>query len=276
MNPEDEGRAAAKKFRDDHRLGVQPIGDLITLIEQTTGIDVAVVDAGNDEHGMAMKDPDRGFVIVAVARTPHPMRQRSSLAHELAHVLFEDWDDPSKGGWRERDGFEQRADSFARHLLIPRGGLVDTFPGRSSLSLDDLSAAVQRFLVSPMMATIAFYGASLVDAQTKAAWMSYSTPALATRFGWSDRYRALAGEADQTRAPQRLVARAVEGYLENVVSLAALARLRGVPESQVEEEMAAAGLHPSPVKTEWAQPGDLPTVDVDLSDLEEVHEGDRR
>ena len=48
MNPEREGSSAAAAFRQDHHLGLQPLGDLIALIEQTTGIDVAVLDAGPD------------------------------------------------------------------------------------------------------------------------------------------------------------------------------------------------------------------------------------
>ena len=75
-------------------MGDQPLGDIITIIEQTTGVDVAVLDVHDSEHGMAMRDPKFGSTIIAVARTTHPMRQRSTLAHELAHVLFEDAGQP--------------------------------------------------------------------------------------------------------------------------------------------------------------------------------------
>jgi Zn-dependent peptidase ImmA (M78 family) len=61
------------------------------VIEQATGIDVAVLDVGPDEHGLTMRDPGRDAVFIGVARTRNPMRQRSTLAHELGHVLFEDW-----------------------------------------------------------------------------------------------------------------------------------------------------------------------------------------
>lgn len=91
MNSEIEGRDAAERFREEHHLGVQPLGDLVAVIEQTTGVDVAVLDVGPDEHGLTIRDPEHGTVYIGVARTRRPMRQRSTLAHELGHVLFEDW-----------------------------------------------------------------------------------------------------------------------------------------------------------------------------------------
>ncbi|HEU5001554.1 MAG TPA: ImmA/IrrE family metallo-endopeptidase [Actinomycetota bacterium] len=269
MIAEEEGKAAAEEFRRRHRLGHQPLGDLVALIEQTTDIDVAVLDVARDEHGMAMRDPERDRVFLAVARTPHPMRQRSSLAHELAHVLFGDWNDLNEDEWARRDRDEIRADTFARHLLAPEEGLKDVLAGRPSVDLADLSAVVQRFLVSPAMASIALHQAGLIDGERKADWMSVSTPALAARFGWTDQYRALADEANRTRAPQRLLARAVQGYLEHVVSLRALARLRGVTEESLQADLLEAGLVPPAPEVRWAAPRDIPQVEFDLSGLEE-------
>lgn len=269
MTADEEGREEAEAFREHHRLGQQPLGDLVALIEQTTNIDVAVLDAAKDEHGMAVRDPQRDRVFLAVARTPHPMRQRSSLAHELAHVLFGDWNDLDGGDWARRDREEVRADCFARHFLVPQDGLRDVLAGRSPATTADLSTVVQRFLVSPAMASIALHQAELIDDETKAAWMVLSTPALAARFGWTDQYRALADESNRTRAPQRLLARALQGYLDHVVSLRALASLRGVTEDALQTELAEAGLVPEAAEVRWATPAELPPVEVDLSDLEE-------
>lgn len=111
MNTEASGRAMAARFRRDHHLGVQPLGDLVAVIEQTTGIDVAVLDVGPDEHGLTMRDTARGAVFIGVARTRNPMRQRSTLAHELGHVLFEDWADSNASNWSDRTPAEIRADA---------------------------------------------------------------------------------------------------------------------------------------------------------------------
>lgn len=122
MSAEEEGRHAAAEFRRRHELGVQPLGDLAALIEQTTGHDVAILEAEPDEHGMTMFDPTFDVVFIAVAQTPHPMRQRSSLAHELAHAVFSDWTAEESKDLSARPAEEVRADAFARHFLLPREG----------------------------------------------------------------------------------------------------------------------------------------------------------
>ena len=149
MTPEAEGRTAAEQFRRNHHLGLQPLGDLVAVIEQATGVDVAVLDAGPDEHGLTMQDPARGYTVIAVARTEHPMRQRSSMAHELAHVIFEDWQLNDTRNWDARSPDEVRADAFARHLLIPVAAVREQVGDLPTVDQDTLSSLAQRFLVSP-------------------------------------------------------------------------------------------------------------------------------
>jgi len=122
------------------------------------------------------------------------MRQRSSLAHELAHALFEDWQDIESqrigtGTWSERTPVEIRADTFARHLLVPAGGLGILLRDQEAVTLASLSSVVQRFVASPAIAAIAMCQAGYIDAVTTDEWMHWSARRLATRFGWSDQYR---------------------------------------------------------------------------------------
>jgi len=266
---EAEGSELAGQFRHDHHLGVQPLGDLVAVIEQATGIDVAVLDAGPDEHGMAMRDPARGTVFIGVARTRNPMRQRSTLAHELGHVLFGDWAGSNAGDWGDRDPAEIRADAFARHLLVPADGLRDFIVARSPAALSTLSAVVQRFLVSPQVAAIALRQAGHVDEATKQEWMTLSTPQLAARFGWSDQYQALQDDSDRRRAPQRLLARAITGYAEGVLPAQAIATLRGMSLDAVAKELQEAGVTPVERPIPWADPAALPAVHIDLAALDE-------
>lgn len=268
MTPEESGCRLARRFRADHHLGVLPLGDLVAVIEQATGIDVAVLPAGPDEHGLTMRDPARGAVFIAVARTPHPMRQRSTLAHELGHVLAGDWAAAGAGGWGDRGPAETRADAFARHLLVPAGGLRDFLAARPPDSVATLSAVVQRFLVSPQIAAIAMNQAGYIDEQAKRAWMTLSAPRLAARFGWSDQYRALQADSDQRRAPQHLLARAISGYADGVLPAEAVARLRGISAEAVVAELQEAGVSPADVPVAWASPADLPDARVDLAALD--------
>lgn len=272
MNAEADGRAAAERFRREHRLGAQPLGDLVAIIEQATGVDVAVLDAGPDEHGLTMRDPERDAVFIGVARTRRPMRQRSTLAHELAHVLFADWAEPNTESWGAQTLEEDRCRAFARHLLIPVEGLREFLGDHQPVTLAVLSALVQRFLVSPAIAVIALEQGGYIDAATRQEWGSFYTPQLAARFGWSDQNHALQADSDQRRAPQRLLARAITGYAEAVLSAQAIATLRGMPVDEAEAELKEAGVAPAVQPVVWADSRDLPDVDVDLSELDEVHD----
>lgn len=274
MNAEADARAAADQFRREHHLGTQPLGDLVALIEQATGIDVTVLDAGPDEHGLTMQDPERDVVIIGVARTHNPMRQRSSLAHELGHVLFGDWSQTDAGKWADRTPVETRADAFARHLLIPADGLRDFLGSRGVVSESVLSDVVQRFLVSPAMAAIALHQAGYIDKATKEEWMALTAPQLAARFGWSDQYHALQADSDQRRTPQRLLARAIAGYAEGVLPVQAIATLRGISLDEAEKELHDAGVAPAEQPVAWADASDLPDTDVDLTALEEALGGE--
>ncbi|WP_020498997.1 ImmA/IrrE family metallo-endopeptidase [Sciscionella marina] len=270
LNAEHEGRTAAARFRHEHHLGVQPLGDLVAVIEQATGIDVAILEVGPDEHGLTMRDPVRDAVFIGVARTRNPMRQRSTLAHELGHVLFQDWTDSDARDGNGRTPTEIRADAFARHLLVPVEGLRDFLGNRELATRSTLSEVVQRFLVSPQMAAIALTQAMYIDEDTKQEWKVLTAPQLATRFGWSDQYRALQADSDRRRAPQRLLARAIKGYEEGVLSAQAIATLRGITLEAAEAHLREAGIMPIQHAIAWADPAELPDAHVDLAALDEA------
>jgi len=262
---EQQAKQAAADFRRKHRLGVQPLGDLVALIEQTTGHDVAVLDAGPDEHGLTMRDPARGRIFIGVARSRKPMRQRSTLAHELAHLIFGD----QAEDLGERSPEEVRADAFARHLLVPVAGVRDLLGDMRDVADGALSAVVQRFLVSPAMAAIAMRDAGCVTSTVAASWMRTHTPQLATRFGWSDFYATLQDDSDRLRAPQGLVSRAIAGYAAGVVSVQTIATLRGVPAETVESELAEIGVVANVPEPSEFELDELPDIDIDLSGLED-------
>lgn len=264
ISVEQEAQQTAEHFRQQHRLGLQPLGDLVALIEQATGHDVAILDSKPDEHGLTMLDPERGKAFIGVACSRNPMRQRSTLAHELAHLVFQDWAEDL--GERSRE--EVRADAFARHLLVPIAGVQEFLGPVGNATEATLADVVQRFLVSPAIAAIAMRDAGFVTANIAKEWMSIPTPQLATRFGWSDYYEALQNDSNQSRAPQGLVARAVEGYAEGVVSAQAIATLRGVSVNTVVADLEAAGISPKSFDVSDFELMDLPDVDVDLSGLD--------
>lgn len=263
LSNEAQGKAEADRFRAAHQLGAQPLGDLVALIEQTTGHDVAVLDAEPDEHGLTMRDPERGVVFIGVARTEHPMRQRSTLAHELAHLTFGDRTE-ARG---TRTPEEVRADAFARHLLAPAAGVGAFLGGAPRDEGRVLSATVQRYLVCPQIAAIVLRDCGYASEDVAATWMTRRTWELATRFGWSDQYASLQKQSDRLRAPQGLVARATAGYAAGVVSAEMIANLRGMPTEAVVAELSAASIEPAEPDAEEFEIRDFPDVRIDVEGL---------
>lgn len=264
---EREAADRAEQFRIQHGLGVQPIGDLFSLIEQTTGHDVAVLEAKPDEHGLTMRDPVRGTIFIGVARTDHPMRQRSSLAHELAHVLFEDWSASEHLGTRSPE--EVRADTFGRHFLLPCQGLQAFLGEPEHPRLVTLNKVVQRYLVSPAIAAIQLRDSGYIDQSTAESWMGIKSRSLASQFGWAEHYQSLRDASNRTRAPQGLIARAVHGYIEGVVSAQALASLRRMSMFELLVELDEAGITPRSSAAADMDASDFQSPDVDLSCFDE-------
>lgn len=271
---EEQAKLRARRFRAEHGLGTGPLArDLVEIIERATGWDVLVVAAGGDEHGLTMRDPEAGAAFLCVAKTPHFMRQRSSLAHELAHVLFGDAKLPGGRALDGRDIPEKRADSFARHLIIPEDGLREFLGDETEINESVVSEVVQHFLVSPPMALIQLRRTGYLSEQERArlARAIPSTPALATRFGWGDRYAALQQLSDHARAPRRLLARAIEGYRLGVVSPEQIALLRGTTAPEVVAELESVGILPEDPTI--AEPEDVDWPDVDVTAVDQALDG---
>ena len=269
---EDDARKAAETFREENGLGIAPIAEIVALIEQTQDVDVTVlgVDDSN-EHGLTMVDPVRGATIVAIASSNNPMRWRSTLAHELGHLIFRDHNNGKPGALSAGSTTERRAQSFARHLLIPLAGIqhfLDRLDG--PLDLEAFSDIVQRFQVSPALAAIQLRDLGAIDTPRYADWSGLYTPTLAARFGWADQYRGLQAESRQRRAPQRLLARVIEGYVAGLVSLETVASVRGVAPHDLANEFEEAGIKPAARNDELDEDdllaGAEPTADLSWLD----------
>jgi Zn-dependent peptidase ImmA (M78 family) len=242
----------AENFRDQHGLGDGPIKDMFELGHLAAGVDVISMHAAEAEHGLSMADPATGRAVVAVATTPHPMRQRSSIAHELGHVLGGDLEQPGSLTPGERSPDEIRADAFARHLLLPLDGVRRRFPQpKGEFSLADLSDIVQEFEVSPHLAAIQLRTLNLIDQATCTNWSTLSATYLATSFGWLSQYRSLAADSAQPRAPQGLMTKAVEGYRRGVLGIIELATWYGQDPAELEQELGPQHLPDPEQDDDW-------------------------
>ena len=237
--------AKAAEFREHLGLGVGPVRDLVQLIASGTRVDVAIMPMPGGLEAMTRRTPDSNAIIVAVTTSDNPERQRFSLAHELGHILFDDFSDDLTTVHSEGPN-ETRAHDFARHFLAPLPGVqqvFDSMPGADPEAL--VSALVQWFGVSPTPAAIQLLALGAITEHEKAT-MTQSAGRLAVRYGWAAEREALVADAQRPMPPQGIVKAATHAYAEGKLSLRVLARLRGVTNiSELETELREAGLAPS-------------------------------
>ncbi|MDK4322357.1 ImmA/IrrE family metallo-endopeptidase [Corynebacterium pseudodiphtheriticum] len=243
MSNEAIGRAAAERFRREYSLGSEPITNLVRLIERKLGIGVAYVRTSAAGHGMTMLLDD--MYLMAVGCTKHPMRLRSTLAHELGHHQLGTIDSMTDGAdWARRSPEEIQADAFARHLLVPLSGVADMVKGEE-VTLATLSDIVQTYLASPHMVAIQMRDAGAINADTCNQWSQITAGAIAAQFGWRPEYQALVEQSGKPRGPQSLMTRAIEGYRQGSVASSTIAKLSGDPDaSATKAALAEEGIIP--------------------------------
>lgn len=243
MINEVHGRQAAERFRDDWGLGLKPIDDMARLIERTMGIGVACVACADAPgHGMTMSVD--GFTLIAVGCTDHPMRIRSTLAHVLGHLSVGSVDRYlCDEAWSDRTPEELQADAFARHLLLPIRAVTAAATGKD-ITQALLSDLVQTYRASPQIVAIQLREATIINQAQCSEWSSITTTRLAAQFGWRAEYQLLVEQARRPRAPQALLARAIEGYRRGLVTSATIARLEGTAHASVTRQLAADGIVP--------------------------------
>ncbi len=259
--PITQGRNMADALRELLALGLSPVVDLTTLIEDVTGVDVATRPLSG-VAGMCLEDPDRHTYLLMASSSDPAERQRFTLAHELGHLLFADGAHVDLAD-SEQDPTETRANEFARNFLLPqqavhawldrnRAGDVTSPVEERSLSL-----LTRYFAVSPMVVKIQLERMSLALAPAGAL---PTTAALATRHGWRAEYEAEQTAARVPRTPRRLTERATVAFARGQLAATTLAHLEGRAVGDIEAEL--------PLLTEQHGSGD------DAADVGTVHLAD--
>lgn len=239
---EESGRSEALALREEHGLGIAPIADVASFAEEAMGFDVVLMDMRNPDDddparrqsrtridAMTARDPNRHRTLIAVATTKNAERQRFSMSHELGHAMFDDLLDG--GEHHPYDSPEEhRAHCFARHLLIPVEGIAHRLkeagaePGQ--LREEHLSALVQHFGVSAVVAARQLHYAGWITDDQRAEWGDADAGRLAAVYGWQAERVARVVASATPRVPQRLVARATRAYAAGLISLEELAAVR--------------------------------------------------
>jgi len=139
----EDAEIAAEKVREEWKLGVDPIGNVVEMLEDN---DVKVLyleeeDKFNGLSGFANDDKRHPFVVLNQSRALSLDRKRFTALHELGHLLLPD----------NKDGLnmEKVADRFAGALLFPKESVIDEFgERRHSITLEELSHVKEKYGIS--------------------------------------------------------------------------------------------------------------------------------
>lgn len=131
---------AAQYLREHWNLGIDPIPNLVELLEER-GIKVLVVDSEENTDGLAARvRRSRGepVPVIVIRSGVHGERQRFNLAHELGHMVMD-----MHGDEKFR---EKAAHRFAGAFLMPAEALwPNVGRHRSSIGWSELFALKQLF-----------------------------------------------------------------------------------------------------------------------------------
>jgi Zn-dependent peptidase ImmA (M78 family)/transcriptional regulator with XRE-family HTH domain len=125
VTPDQRGEDVAAEERMRLGLGDGPVPDLRSLLEETVGLRVFYVELPAKVGGLFACNDTLGACI-AINRNHPPARGNWSLAHEYGHFLTTRYQvDVSftHDHWGKQSS-EKFADSFAKHFLMPRVGVL--------------------------------------------------------------------------------------------------------------------------------------------------------
>ena len=243
-----EGEAAAEQLRDALGMGDAPIAELSELLEQQ-GIDVTCVPLGDGNETISGLCVRSGYTRIALVNSSKDTaHQRFTLAHELAHLLF---DDPTSEvhvdaavGAQSKDAREVRANAFASAFLLPIGALHRQV-GTTKATEADFAQLVFTMGVSVEALANRVEKAGLADRQAIQALRALTPKQLAlrhNRFGdWQQRQQA----RHLRRPPTRLYERTLAAYTQARIGIGPLAGLLArSDEAALADELADAGVAP--------------------------------
>jgi Zn-dependent peptidase ImmA (M78 family) len=252
-------RRKAAEVRAHLGLGLAPIGDLPSLLDET-GITVYRVALGSvlqgSVSGAFLNHPRIGMAIAVNVETT-PGRQTFTMAHELAHALYHSQSTTQVvSRWGRDDERERFADQWAGEFLVPLEGLRRAIEslGVKAVSDEEQAVYLQRYYgVSYATMLTRLQQARLVEPSAAPRLEAARPLAIASRLG----YRVSAEQSRQdpaswglARFPRRflrLLARAIRG---GRVSIPSAATLTGLTFDEISELVAPSAEESDPIVQE--------------------------
>lgn len=193
-----------------------PIKDLITILENK-GILVYVCEIENSKFsGMNGLVNDRPYIIVNGSMTPE--RNRSTIAHELAHLFF-DWPDDL-----EEKEIEDTATAISGAFLFPKADAIRELGVHRGRVTKDMTLVCREYGISMLLLVMR---AQLIGIITKEAYNSFYIQA--SKIGWRTNEPSRI-EKERPELFEQLVFRAVS---EGEISIQRGAELLQMPYAEV-------------------------------------------
>ncbi len=205
-------------------------GNLITLVEEVFGVDVAVVELGAGFDGLAASTEDVKLIVLATSHVPS--RQRFTLAHELGHLLAGDDQDVHLDRnvfdkAQAKDPSEMRANAFASAFLMPENTLRDAV-GQTGLTEHEFAVLACDLVVTPSALAYSLLHLRLIDAGTCDRYKAITGARAASTAGRGEDFARRVTQAGTPRPPGLLVRDTYAAYESGAATLRPYANLLGV------------------------------------------------
>lgn len=220
-----QGGDLARQVRKTLGVGDEPLPDLVELVEDVLGLDVAAEPLPDGIDGLCVRLEDVALALVNAA--PVVGRERFTLAHELCHFLVGD----AQPLHVDEDLFGQgtqeiRANAFAAHFLMPEAGLRKRLRGRAP---DGRVICELQYAFGVSLEALLWHlrNLGLIDARRQEEFQALGPKGLAIRYGFLAEFQASYQMPRRSRAPAGLLRRAVEAYTKGLTGAERLALLLG-------------------------------------------------
>lgn len=240
------GQVSAQRVRDGMGVGEEPLTDLVGLAEEL-GFPVAFRPLPSTVCGFNVRDEREGAVtrlIIVSTRDPWT-RQRYTLAHEICHGLYDDDGQVIVDLVDVPDVLpELRAESFARHLMLPASSLRREVT-RARAQRDSWQVLTARLMVRWGISRTAVLRAlvddELADPADISAVRDRPVERLMADAGLLEQWRELSADQSEPSGSPLLVARALEAFGRGLVGVRVLAELLGQDVQSTRKQLVAQG-----------------------------------
>jgi Zn-dependent peptidase ImmA (M78 family) len=214
-------------------------GDLVTLIEEVFGVDVAVVELGTGLDGLAASSEQVKLIVLAASHVP--ARQRFTLAHELGHLLAGDDQDVHLDRdvydkAQSKDPSEIRANAFASAFLMPEDVLSAAL-GSTGLTEHAFAALACDLMVTPSALAYRLLHLRLIDAGTCDRYKAITASRAASMASRGEEFAQRVTQASTPRPPGLLVRDTYAAYESGAATLRPYANLLGVDVDELRQAL---------------------------------------